>query len=276
MEKMEPQTPRTTTSLARARDLQNRLRGMSRVEAPTMLLGSVLSEVDIADRYFSLDTPLGLVYVAYNSHGLSTVQRAEGPSIFEENFRQQFGRSAFISREPPAHLADELYRELRGEGHARIRFDLRGLSEFERAVLQKALEIPRGEVRPYAWVAREIGNPRAVRAVGTALGNNPIPIFIPCHRVVRSDGHAGQYGLGGETNKRVILQSEGITWETMEQLAQEGIRYTGSDSTHVFCFPTCRYARRINSTHRVYFRSEAAAASAGYRPCKACRPAKGA
>ena len=276
MEKMEPKTPatRTTPSLAEARDLHNRLRELARVEAPAMLLGSVLSEVDIADRYFTLDSPLGLVYVAYNSHGVSAVQRAEAPSLFEENFRHQFGRSAFISREPPALLTDELYRELRGEGHARIRFDLRGLSEFERAVLQKALEIPRGEVRPYAWVAREIGNPRAVRAVGTALGNNPIPIFIPCHRVVRSDGHAGQYGLGGEANKRAILQSEGITWETLERLAQEGIRYTGSDSTHVFCFPTCRYARRISSAHRVYFHSEAAAASAGYRPCKACRPAR--
>jgi O-6-methylguanine DNA methyltransferase len=277
MEKMEPTTPATRTrSLAGARDLHNRLRELARVEAPALLLGSVLSEVDIADRYFTLDSPLGLVYVAYNSHGISAVQRAEVPSLFEENFRHQFGRSAYITSEPPALLADELYRELRGEGRARIRFDLRGLSEFERAVLQKALEIPRGEVRPYAWVAREIGNPRAVRAVGTALGNNPIPIFIPCHRVVRSDGHAGQYGLGGEVNKRAILQSEGITWETLERLALEGIRYTGSDSTHVFCFPTCRYARRISSAHSVYFRSEAAAASAGYRPCKACRPAKGA
>ena len=52
----------------------------------------------------------------------------------------------------------------------------------------KALEIPRGEVRPYGWIAAEIGRPKAVRAVGTALGHNPIPLIVPCHRVVRSDG----------------------------------------------------------------------------------------
>ena len=61
----------------------------------------------------------------------------------------------------------------------------------------KALEIPRGEVRPYGWIAAEIGRPKAVRAVGTALGHNPVPLIVPCHRVVRSDGMIGQYSLGG-------------------------------------------------------------------------------
>ena len=63
-------------------------------------------------------------------------------------------------------------------------------------MLTKTLEIPSGEVRPYGWVAREIGRPKAVRAVGSALGRNPVPVLIPCHRVVRSDGHVGNYGLG--------------------------------------------------------------------------------
>jgi O-6-methylguanine DNA methyltransferase len=216
------------------------------------------------------------VYVAFNTHGLSTVQRAESSSGFEQRFREQFGRAAYLASEPPPSLAGELRRELHGDGKARVRFDLRGLSEFERAVLLKALEIPRGEVRPYAWVAREIGNPKAVRAVGTALGNNPVPIFIPCHRVVRSNGQTGEYGLGGEANKRTMLQAEGIALERLQELAMKGVRFTGSDSTHVFCFPTCRYARRITSTHLVQFRSETEAFSLGYRPCTACRPAKGA
>ena len=262
--------------LASARRLRQQLRELAEAPAPATLLANVCTAVDIADRYFTLETPIGLVYVAYNSHGVSAVQCAESPQEFERRFRSQFGRGVFVAGEPPATLADELQRELRGRGRAQVRFDLRGLSEFERAVLLKALEIPRGEVRPYAWVAREIGNPKAVRAVGTALGNNPVPIFIPCHRVVRSNGQTGQYGLGGVANKRVMLRAEGITLERLEQLARQGIRYTGSDTTRVFCFPTCHHARRITDTHLVQFRSEVEAFSAGYRPCKVCRPAKGA
>src|SRR2546425_10684195 len=85
-----------------------------------------------------------------------------------------------------------------------MRFDVRGLTAFEQAVWRKTREIPRGEVRPYGWVAREIGRPAAVRAVGTALANNPIPYFIPCHRVVRTDGHIGNYGGGGAAAKQGI------------------------------------------------------------------------
>ena len=273
---MEPTTTTNPSPLSGARFLRRKLRRLGQVEAPATLLSDVLCSVDVADRYFLLDTPLGAAYVAYNSHGLSAVKRTESPEEFEDEFRQQFGRRVFVAGELPAALAEELEKELRGEGRARVRFDLRGLSEFERAVLQKALEIPRGEVRPYAWVAREIGNPRAVRAVGTALGNNPIPIFIPCHRVVRSNGQVGQYGLGGEANKRTMLQAEGMAWERWEHLANGGIRFIGNDRTGVFCLPTCGDALRIPDAHLVYFRSEPAAAAAGYRPCRACRPAKGA
>jgi O-6-methylguanine DNA methyltransferase len=271
---MEPTTHMNT--LAGARLLRQQLRDLGKAEAPRTLLANVCTTVGIADRYFTLETPLGVVYVAFNTHGLSAVQRAESPAGFEQSFREQFGRSVYVASEPPTAIAGELRRELHGDGKARVRFDLRGLSEFERAVLLKALEIPRGEVRPYAWVAREIGNPKAVRAVGTALSNNPVPIFIPCHRVVRSNGQTGEYGLGGEANKRTMLRAEGITLERLQELANKGIRFIGSDSTHVFCFPTCRHGRRITNVHLVQFRSEAEAFSLGYRPCKACRPAKGA
>jgi O-6-methylguanine DNA methyltransferase len=152
-----------------------------------------------------------------------------------------------------------------------VHFDLRGLSEFERAVLLKALEIPRGEVRPYAWIAREIGRPKAVRAVGTALGHNPVPLLIPCHRVVRSDGRIGDYALGSDA-KRAILRAEGVEPADLETLARAGVRYYGSDTTHIFCFPTCRHARRVTDKHRVLFHGEEEALRAGYRPCKVCRP----
>ena len=114
-------------------------------------------------------------------------------------------------------------------------------------MLLKALQIPRGEVRPYGWIASEIGHPAAVRAVGTALGHNPVPLLIPCHRVVRSDGHIGQYSLGGPENKRTLLEWEGADPDELERLAKAGIRYFGSDTTHIVCHPTCHHARRVTA-----------------------------
>ena len=109
----------------------------------------------------------------------------------------------------PDRLARAIDRRLAGDRRVRIDLDLRGHSEFEQDVWRKALEIPRGEVRPYGWIAAEIGRPKAVRAVGTALGHNPVPLIVPCHRVVRTDGTIGQYSLGGPENKRTILRRRG-------------------------------------------------------------------
>src|SRR5437879_3189574 len=86
-------------------------------------------------------------------------------------------------------LLTRRWAEVTGKRH--LRYDRRGLTAFDQSVLRKALQIPRGQVRPYNWVAREIGHPAAVRAVGTALANNPTPYLIPCHRVIRADGVIG-------------------------------------------------------------------------------------
>ncbi len=79
---------------------------------------------------------------------------------------------------------------------------------FQKAVWQALLEIPYGEVRSYGEVAAALGRPEAGRAVGAAIGANPIPIVIPCHRVVRSDGSLGGYG-GGVALKIALLRLEG-------------------------------------------------------------------
>ena len=78
---------------------------------------------------------------------------------------------------------------------------------FQRAVYDELLRIPYGEKRSYADVARAIGKPRAVRAVGAANGANPIPLVVPCHRVIASDGHLGGYG-GGLPLKKHLLAME--------------------------------------------------------------------
>jgi len=84
-----------------------------------------------------------------------------------------------------------------------------GGTAFERKVWDCLLQIPYGETRSYAWVAREIRNPKAQRAVGRANGKNRIPIVIPCHRVISSDGALGGYS-GGLPIKKALLQVEGI------------------------------------------------------------------
>jgi methylated-DNA-[protein]-cysteine S-methyltransferase len=86
---------------------------------------------------------------------------------------------------------------------------LSGYSSFERRVWQVTSSIPAGETRTYQWVACQIGNPRAVRAVGRALSRNPLPIIIPCHRVIRKDGNIGGYSLG-KRKKEVLLRKEAL------------------------------------------------------------------
>ncbi len=250
-------------------DLETALAGLGE-EAPPRLTDRVMRAVEAADDYVEIPGPRGPLYVAFNDDGISCVDAAgEGPEAFEEYFVGRFGRALRPAAAPPRGLAEAL-----GSGDGRkLRYDLRGLTEFEVAVLRKALEIPKGEVRSYGWVAREIGRPKAVRAVGSALGHNPVPVVIPCHRVVRSDGMIGNYALGAPM-KRELLDTEGVDVGGIEQLAASGVRFVGSDSTGIFCVPTCHDARRVTERHRVTFRTERDAATAGYRPSKHCRPAE--
>jgi methylated-DNA-[protein]-cysteine S-methyltransferase len=81
------------------------------------------------------------------------------------------------------------------------------LSEFEQRVLQATLLIPYGETRTYAQIAKAVGKPKAARAVGQALKKNPLPIVVPCHRVVKSDGGVGGYA-GGVKLKKILIDGE--------------------------------------------------------------------
>jgi O-6-methylguanine DNA methyltransferase len=246
------------------------LKMLGAARAPKGIADRVLAEVGLVDYYARFDTVLGDVYVAWNRRGVSAAARSGSAVEFEEWFRGDVGRH-LLPGPPPADLAAKIEDELSGK--RRMRFDLRGLTEFEQAVLRKTREIPRGEVRPYGWVAREIGHPAAVRAVGTALANNPIPYFIPCHRVVRTDGHIGNYGGGGPEAKRAILTMEGVRLQRLQDMARSGYRYQGVRTTKIFCFPTCHTGRHALEKNIVWLHDEASARAAGFRPCKVCRPA---
>ncbi|MBW4717543.1 methylated-DNA--[protein]-cysteine S-methyltransferase [Saccharothrix obliqua] len=234
--------------------------------APTGLLDRVVS------RWVRVPGPVGDLYVAFGAQGISYVRTAasvdDSAVEFTRSFRDRFARPLVPGERPPAGLV----AALRTGRTRQLRYDLRGLTPFEVDVLTAAGRIPAGQARPYAWVAREIGRPGAVRAVGTALGRNPVPVLIPCHRVTRADGQVGEYVFGTPV-KEAMLLAEHVDLGELRELAKARVFYIGSDTTGIVCFPTCAHARRITPPHRRGFRTVDQATEAGYRPCLHCRPA---
>jgi methylated-DNA-[protein]-cysteine S-methyltransferase len=89
-----------------------------------------------------------------------------------------------------------------------VSLDWTGITPFRRAVMEECARIPAGETRSYGWLAEQVGKPRAARAVGRVMATNPWPLFVPCHRVVGSDGSLHGYG-GGLPMKEALLRAEG-------------------------------------------------------------------
>jgi O-6-methylguanine DNA methyltransferase len=221
------------------------------------------------DRYVVATSALGDVYLAWNATGISAIRRTDDDGAFEAWYRERFGRGCVpaIEDDPTSSAARAT---LRGQQVA-VPIDLRECSPFEQRVLQKAAEIGRGNARPYGWVAREIGTPEATRAVGNALGRNPVPLLIPCHRVIRTDCSVGGYVFGGEA-KRTLLEGEGIDFGAIEMLTRRGIRYIGCDDG-TFCLPTCGdVVTRVSAPGYRALHSVDEAHAHGLVPCGLCRP----
>jgi methylated-DNA-[protein]-cysteine S-methyltransferase len=169
---------------------------------------SVAGLLDIA--YRTIDTPVGTLLLAATEKGLVRVAYANQD---HDIVLQQLARdvSSRVLR-APARL-DTVAREI-DEYFARRRtsfdvpLDLRLAHGFRRTVLSHLPEIAYGATATYAAVATASGNPKAVRAAGTACANNPLPVVLPCHRVVRSDGGIGRY-VGGVEAKKTLLTLEG-------------------------------------------------------------------
>ncbi len=161
-------------------------------------------------RFTSLPTPLGEAYVAYGERGVVFLDLARGDAAFTRALRARVGLGAQRDPHPPQDLVAELRGFLKDLAWYPGPVDLSRVGLFQRRVLEQLRRIPRGEVRTYRDIAREIGHPGATRAVGTACARNPVPLLIPCHRVIRSDGGLGGYSLkGGVALKRQLLEAEG-------------------------------------------------------------------
>ncbi|BAD40011.1 methylated-DNA--[protein]-cysteine S-methyltransferase [Symbiobacterium thermophilum] len=159
--------------------------------------------------YTCCETRLGPIYVAWTAQGIACVAAGEGEEeAFRARCRALTGQSPVRNDGRRAELERMLQGWLEGEPYDGP-VDLSPLSPFDREVLAACRAIPRGEVRTYGELAAAVGRPRAARAVGGALRRNPVPLLIPCHRVVRSDGTIGQYSMGGPEVKRQLLAMEG-------------------------------------------------------------------
>jgi methylated-DNA-[protein]-cysteine S-methyltransferase len=157
----------------------------------------------------SLATPIGRVLVAATDRGLVRVSFRRSEASFVAEIARGLGLAPVRAPEKTAEAVSQLRAYFAG---TRRRFelpvDLDRLSPFHRRVLQATARVPAGRLVSYGEIARRIGRPGGSRAVGQALGRNPLPIVIPCHRVVASGGRIGGY-TGGLDVKRKLLRLEG-------------------------------------------------------------------
>lgn len=156
------------------------------------------------------DSPLGRILVASSGKGLCMVTIARTDRELEERLHDHFP-TATAKRDDRcnADWKRAVLRRMEGKDlDDALPLDLQG-SPFQLAVWKEMLRIPAGSTRSYAEVARRIGKPKAFRAVANACGKNPIPVVVPCHRVVASNGLGGY--TGGIDRKIFLLKAEGVT-----------------------------------------------------------------
>jgi AraC family transcriptional regulator of adaptative response/methylated-DNA-[protein]-cysteine methyltransferase len=151
---------------------------------------------------------LGQVLVAATTRGVCAVAFGDDAGSVIEELRQRFPSAAVVDSDPSLDdLASRVIEMVEATGPApALPLDLIGTA-FQQKVWRALRDIPRGKTMSYAELARQIGTPRAARAVGTACGRNPVAVAVPCHRVVRDDGALGGYRWGLE-RKRTLLERE--------------------------------------------------------------------
>lgn len=161
--------------------------------------------------YTTVGSDLGTVYVAYSEQGVCAVDVGTNDETFVRAVHRKYQRPLERDPHPPQALRQDLRQFVAALDSFRGPVDLSMVGPFERLVLERLRRIPKGQVRTYGDIAREIGYPGAARAVGNACAKNPVPLLVPCHRVVRSDGGVGGYSLrGGAALKRRLLAQEGV------------------------------------------------------------------
>ncbi|MDQ3483245.1 MAG: methylated-DNA--[protein]-cysteine S-methyltransferase [Pseudomonadota bacterium] len=165
-------------------------------------------------RYVVAESPLGRLLIAATMKGICRLTFGEDESALRRRFPNADIRADDGTM---AAWVEGALKAIQTPAEApEVPVDVRGTA-FQEAVWSELRRIPLGETRSYADIAAAVGQPGAVRAVGTANGSNPVSVLVPCHRVIRSDGTLGGYG-GGLENKKKLLAAEGIALERQRDL----------------------------------------------------------
>ena len=175
---------------------------------------AVLGYEGSVHRSFMLASPVGLVFVAHCNRRVSGLLIAEGRDRssgyrdFARYMECAVGVGVEIDPAPDPCWVASISRAL-AEGRTDVPVDLSSRSSFQQQALLAVMSIPRGEVRTYTEVADIVGRPKAARAVGTAMARNPVPLLVPCHRVVPVVGGVGSYAYGPALKRRLLMR-EGV------------------------------------------------------------------
>ena len=218
-----------------------------------------------------ITSQLGRLLVAESDRGVAGIHFlwTDGAERMLAMLRKQFD---LIENEPSARrIAAEIDSVFKGDFSAMDRpVDLSLVeSDFKRRAYTQLRKIPPGAVITYHQLAATVGQPDAQRAIGTTMATNPIPIFVPCHRVIRSDGTIGNYG-GGVDNKLKLLRAEGF--EVGRDLRLPVRAVMGHRRTGIFCRPDCSAGLRADPSRVLIYADSKCARHEGLRACKVCKP----
>ncbi|HEX2481006.1 MAG TPA: methylated-DNA--[protein]-cysteine S-methyltransferase [Methylomirabilota bacterium] len=252
-------------------DVQGVARSRERLESRLLDLKSRIVE------YRVFDSPLGPVLLAHSEQGVVLLEYLHGRRDLGGS---RLARMRGIEAVEDGGDAERLYREFQAfvEGRAhRLEWplDLRlAKGPFQRRVLERTTSIPYGAVVSYKRVASDLGQPRAVRAVAQALRWNPVPVAIPCHRVVGATGLLTGYAGGATDRKRRLLSTEGVPVVPAHDdfAVARGAMYLLAPGDSEYCIPSCPSTETLQSGLLTYFGSRNRAEAVGLRPCTTCRP----
>lgn len=238
-------------------NLDNALKRIRRPQAAVGIVRSPLGDLLVAK------SPRGVVLNHY-LHDDSDLAAAIA------NLRLQF--DPVEDQRAVGEVGEEVRRYLAGDAKAlrqNVDLTLAG-NAFQKKVLHKLQTVPRGAVISYQALGAAVGSANGARAVGNAMHNNPVPIYVPCHRVISSDGRIGGYA-GGTSRKLQLLRSEGFAVDEAEARIPDSVVW-GRTGTKIYCRRDCRTAARVDRARLLFFADPEQAARAGMRPCKICRP----
>jgi methylated-DNA-[protein]-cysteine S-methyltransferase len=200
------------------------------VEPPPGLVPKILEHIKTvvrartpaADGIARLSSPIGDLLVAFRASGITylAIDRGDPYDRLREQIERRLRRPV-VPAGPPDWIRRRLAHYFETWRTDPEGIELSELTEFERAAMLKAMQIPAGEVRSYSWIAREIGHPHSARAVGQAMARNPVALLVPCHRVVDASGSLHHYGYGLELKAR-ILTMEGYRPPLLAQRRASG------------------------------------------------------